>query len=90
MVILCDLMLQQASDRALLLDRAPFVRVRLAKRFGVSRVHVNRLFREAEQRGYLSFDGDDWVVFSPEMSEDAERHYALTFQVMRIAALTAL
>jgi hypothetical protein len=60
----------------------------LSQRFDVSRVHINRMFRGAQNAGYLTVDKHR-VRFSSAMSQDAEQHYALTFSVMAHVALAA-
>jgi AraC-like DNA-binding protein len=90
LMMLYDLLLAQDPGRARLLDAAPFSRSRLARRFDVSRTHVTRLFEKAEAEGHLSFIGRDRVAFSAAMNADAERHFAVTFQTMRLAALAAM
>jgi hypothetical protein len=90
LMMLYDLLLAQDPARRRLLEEAPLSRSRLARRFDVSRTHVGRLFDEAEARGHLSYVTRDRVAFSEAMNEDAERHFAVTFQTMRLAALDAM
>jgi hypothetical protein len=90
LMMLYDLLLAQDPHRKRLLEAAAFSRSRLARRFDVSRMHVARLFDEAASQGHLSYVGRDRVAFSETMNADAERHFAVTFQTMRLAALDAL
>lgn len=90
LMMLYDLMLRQPPGRARLLEAAPFSRARLARRFEVSRAHVARLFAEAQAKGHLSLAEAGRVVFSPAFNEEAERHFAATFHVMRLAAVEAM
>jgi CRP-like cAMP-binding protein len=90
LMMLYDLMLRQPLGRARLLQAAPFSRATLARRFEVSRAHVTRLFAEAEAKGHISLAEAGRVVFSPAFNEEAERHFAATFHVMRLAALEAM
>ncbi|HEV2363290.1 MAG TPA: hypothetical protein VGS12_03735 [Caulobacteraceae bacterium] len=89
LMMLYDLLLRQAPERERLLEAAPFSRTRLASRFHVSRTHVRRVFAEAEAAGWLALEGHNSIVFGPEMSEQAERHFALTFYVMGSCAEAA-
>ena len=79
MSMVYDLMARQDPARQRLLEEAPHSRRALAKRFHVSRSHVDQLFAGAREAGWLSFPAADRVVFSPEMSQQAERHFATTF-----------
>ena len=75
MSILFDLMASQAPDRARLLQEAPLSRYALARRYGVSRAHINKLLAES---GHTEAIGDR-VVFSETLSEALEAHFALIF-----------
>lgn len=90
LTMLYDLIGRQDQGRERLLEAAPFSRVNLARRHGVSRRHVGRLFEAAETAGYLSFPARNLVVFSPAMSEEAERHFALTFHAIATSAVAAM
>ena len=90
LMMLYDLLLSQDPRRERLLEEAPFSRSRLARRFDVSRVHVARLFDEAASQGLITFVAGDRLAFSTTMNEDVERHFAVTFQTMRLAAFVAM
>ena len=75
MSILFDLLGAQSPDRARLLEEAPLSRYALARRYGVSRAHVNKLFAES---GHTEAIGDR-VVFSQTLSDALEAHFALVF-----------
>lgn len=75
MSILFDLLVSQAPDRARLLEAAPLSRYALARRYGVSRAHINKLLAES---GHTEAVGDR-VMFSETLSEAVEAHYALVF-----------
>ncbi|MGH7023563.1 MAG: hypothetical protein ACREEB_08230 [Caulobacteraceae bacterium] len=87
---LYDLIGRQDPDRVSLLEAAPFSRRRLATRFNVSRTHVARLFAAAAAAGHLSLATRSRVVFSKAMSDEAERHFALTFHAIATSAMAAL
>jgi hypothetical protein len=88
--MLYDLIGRQSPDRTRLLEGAPLSRSRLAARIGVSRAHVRRTFDEAAEAGYLTISPDNWITFSKAMSEEAERHFALTFYAIGSSALAAM
>jgi hypothetical protein len=75
MSILFDLLASQAPDRSRLLEAAPLSRYALARRYGVSRAHINKLLAES---GYTEAIGDR-VVFSETLSDALEAHFALVF-----------
>jgi DNA-binding GntR family transcriptional regulator len=58
-----------------------------ARRYGVSRNHVRRMFAEAEQRGMLTLDKDGTVVFLDAGRRGLEFHYA--FQLVRLLIAAA-
>lgn len=82
MSILFDLLAAQPSDRKRLLEEAPLSRYALARRYGVSRAHINKLLAES---GHTEAIGDR-VVFSETLSEALEAHYALLFAYNQNAA----
>jgi hypothetical protein len=90
LAMLYDLIGRQKPDRDRLLEAAPFSRTALSRRHGVSRSHVTRLFEAASEAGYLSSPTRNRVVFSQVMSEEAERHFALTFHVIASSAHEAM
>jgi hypothetical protein len=75
MSILFDLLASQSPDRTRLLQEAPLSRYALARRYGVSRAHINKLLAES---GHTEAIGDR-VVFSETLSEALEAHFALIF-----------
>ena len=86
MRMLQHLLLRQAKTRARLLQAAPISRAALARRYGVSRTHVNRLLADAEAAGALRLEGRDRVVFSQGFSDELEAYLAGGFQVCRLVA----
>ena len=75
MSILFDLLAAQSPERSRLLEAAPLSRYALARRYGVSRAHINKLFAES---GHTEAIGDR-VVFSETLSDALEAHFALVF-----------
>lgn len=90
MLILYDMMLSQPPERERLLEAATFSRNALSQKFGVSRVHVNRLFSDVAALGHLSFTASDRVVFAPELSESLEFRVAVNMQMTRASALASM
>lgn len=86
--ILDDLLCRQRSDRERLLEPVRFSRSALARDNGVSRPHVSRLLSDGEAAGSLHEDGH-LLTFAPALVEDVERHYALIFETVRVAAIAA-
>lgn len=82
MSILFDLLASQAPGRQRLLEAAPLSRYALARRYGVSRAHINKLLAES---GHTEAIGDR-VVFSEALSEAVEAHFALVFAYSQSAA----
>ena len=85
MPIFCDLVSSQAADRRRLLDTAPLSRNGLAQRNNVSRTQIQRLLADGEAAGLFACTRDR-IEFTPAMSADAERHFALGFHINRLAA----
>ena len=79
MLILYDLFCAQAPDRTRLLETAPLNRNALARRYGVSRVHINKLFDDAADQGLVAYDGPGDLAFSAELSEALEGQFAHAF-----------
>jgi hypothetical protein len=75
MSILFDLLASQPPDRTRLLEQAPLSRYALARRYAVSRAHINKLLAES---GHTEASGDR-VTFSHTLSEAVEAHFALIF-----------
>jgi hypothetical protein len=90
LTMLYDLIGRQAPARGRLLEEAPISRRALAKRFHMSRSHVENVFAAAADAGWLSLTDRNRVVFSPEMSDQAERHFATTFFAMAQSARWAM
>lgn len=84
MLILMDLMLAQPADRSRLLARAPLSRYGLARDYGVSRAHINKMLSDAAAAGLLSLEDDGGtVLFSHRLSELLELHSAAIFLGLR-------
>lgn len=84
MLILMDLMLAQPAVRPRLLDRAPLSRYGLARDYGVSRAHINKLLSDAAAAGLLSLEDDGGaVLFSHRLSDLLEQHSAAIFLGLR-------
>jgi len=75
MTILFDLLASQSPDRTRLLEEARLSRYALARRYAVSRAHINKLLAES---GHTAAIGDR-VTFSETLSEAMEAHFALVF-----------
>ncbi len=82
--IFCDLFSRQAADRPRLLESTPLSRNGLAQRNNVSRTQIQRLLADGEAAGLLTCTRDR-LDFTPRMSEDAERHFALGFHINQLA-----
>jgi hypothetical protein len=87
--MLFRLMCGQPRPRARLLEQAQLSRAALAREFGVSRAHINRLLADAAAQELLYCPTSDRVVFSPALSADVERMIVRTLQVTRTALLIA-
>lgn len=87
--ILDSFLVSQPAGRRRMLERAPLSRSALARASFVSRTHVMRLLEDGERLGLLKVR-DREISFSPELSDDVERHYALIFETARTVALAAL
>ncbi|HVN01831.1 MAG TPA: hypothetical protein VMT68_16645 [Caulobacteraceae bacterium] len=88
MAMLLDLIGAQASDRQRLLEEAPISRYALSRRYGVSRAHINKMLAESGDIAFAA--GGKRIVFSPALSEALEAHYALIFELNRLAATSLL
>lgn len=86
--ILHDLICRQPAGRDAMLVPVRVSRSAMARDNNVSRTHVARLIADGEAQGLLREEGR-WLVFSPELSADVERHYALIFELGRVAAHVA-
>ncbi|MGH6993023.1 MAG: hypothetical protein ACRED8_09570, partial [Caulobacteraceae bacterium] len=71
-------------------EAAPLSRRALAARHRVSRSHVSDLIAAAAAAGHVRVEAPDRLAFSPQMSEEAERHFALTFFVIAACAEAAI
>jgi hypothetical protein len=90
LLMLYDLISRQAPDRTRLLESAPVSRLALSRRHRVSRSHAGALLDDAARAGFLSFPSRNRIAFSTALSEEAERHFALTFHVIGSSALAAM
>lgn len=63
----------------------------LARQFGVSRVHVRKLLRDATEAGYIARPGGDnaGIVVKPKLADAIAGFFARTFLVARACALDA-
>lgn len=86
MLILFELLASQSPDRARLLEEAYLSRYALARRYGVSRAHINKLLAES---GHTEAIGDR-VLFSETLSDALEARFALIFAHNQGAARTLL
>ena len=87
MLMLFDLLGAQEPDRGRLLEAAPISRYALARRYGVSRAHINKLLAESD---YIEFVEQGRVAFKPALSRAMERHFAAVFLLNHCAALAVL
>jgi hypothetical protein len=87
MLIAFDFVSTQPLEQPRLLQEAPISRYALARRYGVSRAHINKILAES---GHMECVGDDRVVFSEALSLAIERHFALVFQLNQCAAQALL
>jgi DNA-binding MarR family transcriptional regulator len=64
----------------------------VSRRFGVSRVHVRKLIRDAEQQGFLerAAGADDRIVLRPQMTEAALNFFATIFLFLARCARDAM
>ena len=63
----------------------------MARRFGVSRAHVLRVLREAEEAGFLSrMPGGDGVVLTPYLAEAFRLYYAIAHIIIGAVAYRTL
>jgi CRP-like cAMP-binding protein len=62
----------------------------LASQFGVSRMHVSRLLRDARDAGILVPDGSDKIRFSTSAVDDIHVFYAWQLGLLIVAATRAL
>lgn len=90
LTMLYDLIAQQSPERTRMLESAPFSRLALSRRHGVSRRHVARLFDEAAAAGDLWFPTRNRIQFSERMDEEAGRHFALTFHTIATSTTLAM
>lgn len=64
----------------------------LSRRFGVSRVHVRKLLRDAEQQGFLSRapGAEDRIMLHPQLTDGALNFFATVFLFIAQCARTAM
>lgn len=77
---------QQPRDGEHLIARAALSRRGLARRLGVSRVHLNRLIAEGIAEGVMTMPSEDSLFFSPEISCEIEASFAEAIQLFRALA----
>jgi len=87
MLIVFDFISRQSPDQPRLLQEAAISRYALARRYGVSRAHINKILAES---GHMDCIGADRVVFSDALSAAMEQHFALVFQLNQCAAQALL
>lgn len=86
--VLDDLMGRLPAERTRMLTDVEVSVSALARDNHVSRTQVQRLLADGEAQGLLRIQGRR-LSFSRVLSDDVERHYALVFELVRAAALTA-
>lgn len=89
MLMLFDFITRQPPGRARLLESVTLSRNALARRFEVSRAHINKLIGDAVAAGLVRQEREDLLVFDPALSTALERVFAHLFQLVRAAAATA-
>ena len=85
--VLFDLLTAQEPERRRLLEAARISRYALARRYGVSRAHINKLLAES---GCIECVESDRVLFKPALSRAMERHFAAVFELNHCAARALL
>lgn len=83
--ILSRMIADQAPDRDRVMEAVTISRSGLAREFGVSRAHINKMLADAQAAGALTLAGADRVQFSPAFSDNAAHTFALVLQLMRTA-----
>lgn len=84
--LLQDLVGRQEPDRARLLTAARLPMSEVARRCGVSRIHLETLLEDAAAAGLLSRPTRDLVAFSAALNEDFERYVAVQIEGLRFIA----
>ena len=87
--ILARLIADQAPGRARLMEAVTISRSGLAREFGVSRAHINKMLADAQAAGALTLSGSDNVVFTEAFSDNATQTFALVIQFMRASLRAA-
>jgi hypothetical protein len=77
---------RQEPLRARLLDTAQLFKTEVARRCGVSRIHLDTVLADAAQAGFLSMPTPNRVVFAPALDEAFERWVILQIQSLRYIA----
>ncbi|THD60952.1 hypothetical protein [Phenylobacterium sp.] len=90
MRMLQHLMVRQPAQRGRLMETARLSRAELARRYGVSRTHVNRLLDDAQAAGALTLPAADRVEFSSAFSDEVEAFFGGVMQVNRVVARTLM
>jgi hypothetical protein len=82
MLLLQDMLLSQAPGRQRTLEAAPLSRYRLARTYGVSRAHINKLMSDS---AFVEATDND-IVFDPRLSHDYERYFLTNVMLGSVAA----
>lgn len=88
--VLQELLLDQDPGRVRLLEAARLSKSDIARRGGVSRIHLNTLLADAEAAGLLTRVGHGRIVFDPALSDSYELWVAIQIQGARLVAETIL
>ncbi|HQN51140.1 MAG TPA: hypothetical protein PK913_08775, partial [Phenylobacterium sp.] len=87
--ILSRLIADQAPGRERLMEAVTISRSGLAREFGVSRAHINKMLADAQAAGALTLSGSDNVVFTEAFSDNTAHTFALVIQFMRASLRAA-
>lgn len=87
--ILSRLIADQPAERSRLMESVRISRSGLAREFGVSRAHVNKMLADAQAAGALALSGSETVVFTQAFSDNAAHTFALVLQFMRASLRAA-
>ena len=88
--VLQELLLDQDPGRARLLEDTRLSKTDIARRSGVSRIHLNTLLEDAEAAGLLTRVGRSRIVFDRALSDSYELWVAIQIQGARLIAETIL
>lgn len=87
--ILSRLIADQPRQRERLMEAVSISRSGLAREFGVSRAHINKMLADAQDAGALSLSGTDRIEFTEMFSDNVAHTFALVIQFMRAAMRAA-